>query len=38
MNYNGLLTGFATFLIIGFFHPIVIKAEYNAGGYLLWEE
>lgn len=31
MNYNGLITGIATFLIIGLFHPIVIKAEYHLG-------
>lgn len=36
MNYNGLLTGFATFLIIGFFHPIVIKAEYHFGVKCWW--
>lgn len=31
MNYNGLITGIATFLIIGLFHPLVIKAEYHLG-------
>ncbi len=31
MNYNGLIIGIATFLIIGLFHPIVIKAEYHLG-------
>ena len=31
MNYNGLLVGLATFLVIGMFHPIVIKAEYYLG-------
>ena len=28
MNYTGILIGIITFLIIGIFHPIVIKAEY----------
>ncbi|MCM1034889.1 MAG: DUF4491 family protein [Paludibacter sp.] len=28
MSFNGLLIGAATFLCIGMFHPIVIKAEY----------
>ena len=27
MNYIGLITAVATFLIIGLFHPIVIKGE-----------
>lgn len=36
MNYNGLLIGLATFLIIGFFHPIVIKAEYHFGVRSWW--
>ena len=31
MNYTGLLVGLATFLIIGLFHPLVIKAEYYLG-------
>ena len=31
MNYTGLLIGLATFLCIGVFHPIVIKAEYHFG-------
>ncbi|MBR1549624.1 MAG: DUF4491 family protein [Bacteroidales bacterium] len=31
MNLNGLIIGLATFLIIGAFHPIVIKAEYYLG-------
>ena len=31
MNFSGLLVGLATFLVIGFFHPIVIKAEYYLG-------
>ena len=28
MNFSGLLVGAASFLIIGIFHPIVIKGEY----------
>lgn len=28
MNVSGIIIGLATFLIIGLFHPIVIKAEY----------
>jgi hypothetical protein len=37
-NYNllGLAIGIATFLIIGFFHPIVIKAEYYWGSRCWW--
>ena len=36
MNYEGLIIGIATFLIIGVFHPIVIKAEYYFGGRCWW--
>ena len=28
MNISGIITGFACFVIIGIFHPIVIKCEY----------
>lgn len=28
MNFEGIFVGLMTFLIIGLFHPIVIKAEY----------
>ena len=28
MNFWGLIAGAASFLIIGLFHPLVIKAEY----------
>ena len=28
MNWNGILIGVASFLIIGMFHPVVIKGEY----------
>ena len=31
MNYIGLIIGLATFLTIGLFHPLVIKAEYHFG-------
>ena len=31
MNFTGLLVGLSTFLIIGLFHPLVIKAEYYLG-------
>lgn len=31
MNVQGVLIGGAAFLIIGLFHPIVIKAEYHYG-------
>lgn len=36
MNFIGLITAVATFLIIGFFHPIVIKAEYYLGTRCWW--
>ncbi len=31
MNFEGALIGAVSFLIIGIFHPIVIKAEYHFG-------
>lgn len=31
MNYTGIVVGLATFLVIGLFHPLVIKAEYYIG-------
>lgn len=31
MNSNGIIIGFMAFLIIGIFHPIVIKTEYYFG-------
>lgn len=31
MNFTGLIIGAAVFLMIGIFHPIVIKAEYYYG-------
>ncbi|MDR2937401.1 MAG: DUF4491 family protein [Prevotellaceae bacterium] len=30
-NFTGLAIGLATFLTIGLFHPLVIKAEYHFG-------
>jgi len=35
-NLMGLTIGIATFLIIGLFHPIVIKAEYYCGTKCWW--
>lgn len=36
LNFGGLLIGIATFLIIGLFHPIVVKAEYFFGTAIWW--
>lgn len=36
MNFDGLIIGICTFLIIGVFHPIVIKAEYYIGVKCWW--
>lgn len=36
MNFIGLITAVATFLIIGIFHPIVIKGEYYFGVRIWW--
>ena len=36
LNYMGLLIGIATFVIIGLFHPLVIKAEYYIGVKSWW--
>ncbi len=35
-NLQGLLIGLATFLIIGLFHPLVIKGEYHFGVKCWW--
>jgi hypothetical protein len=35
-NLAGLLIGLATFLIIGIFHPLVIKGEYYFGVKCWW--
>lgn len=31
MNWDGILIGGAAFIIIGIFHPIVVKSEYYIG-------
>lgn len=31
VNYEGIILGLSAFLMIGFFHPIVIKSEYYFG-------
>ena len=36
MNFNGIIVGLATFIIIGAFHPIVIKTEYHFGVKVWW--
>lgn len=36
MNFTGIIVGLATFIIIGIFHPIVIKAEYYLGARCWW--
>ena len=36
VNFMGLIIGVATFLIIGLFHPLVIKAEYYLGVRSWW--
>lgn len=36
MNFTGIIVGLATFLVIGLFHPIVIKAEYYLGTKCWW--
>lgn len=36
MSFTGLLIGICSFLVIGAFHPIVIKAEYYTGTRLWW--
>ena len=36
MNYTGLIIAIITFLVIGMFHPIVIKAEYHFGTRCWW--
>ena len=35
-NLTGLVIGIATFLIIGLFHPLVIKGEYYFGVKIWW--
>ncbi len=36
MNFTGLIIGVVSFLTIGLFHPIVIKAEYHFGVKCWW--
>ncbi len=36
MHYEGVLLGLCTFLIIGAFHPVVIKSEYYFGTRVWW--
>ncbi len=36
MYFTGLIIAISTFLIIGFFHPIVIKTEYRFGTRPWW--
>ncbi len=36
LNFSGILIGVATFLVIGLFHPLVIKAEYYIGVRSWW--
>lgn len=36
LNISGVIIGIATFLIIGLFHPLVIKAEYHIGVKSWW--
>ena len=36
MNFTGIIIGVATFLIIGLFHPLVIKGEYYFGIRCWW--
>lgn len=35
-NLTGLVIGIATFVIIGLFHPLVIKGEYHFGTGCWW--
>ena len=36
MNFAGIILGASAFIIIGVFHPIVIKAEYHLGKRCWW--
>lgn len=36
MNFAGIILGISAFLIIGLFHPVVIKAEYFFGKKCWW--
>lgn len=36
MNFSGIILGASAFVIIGIFHPIVIKSEYHFGKKCWW--
>lgn len=36
LNFSGILIGVVTFIVIGLFHPLVIKAEYYIGVRSWW--
>jgi hypothetical protein len=36
LNFSGIVVGVCSFLIIGLFHPLVIKAEYYFGVRFWW--
>lgn len=36
LHFDGILIGICTFLIIGLFHPVVVKAEYYWGTRCWW--
>ncbi len=36
MNWSGIILGAASFMLIGIFHPIVVKAEYYFGKESWW--
>ena len=36
LNFSGIIIGVATFLVIGLFHPLVLKAEYYIGVKSWW--
>ncbi|MBE9487721.1 MAG: DUF4491 family protein [Bacteroidetes bacterium] len=36
LNFTGLIIGVVTFLIIGIFHPLVVKCEYYFGVSCWW--
>ncbi len=36
LHFTGIIIAVSTFIIIGLFHPIVIKAEYHTGTKFWW--
>ncbi len=36
LNFQGILAGFAAFVIIGLFHPLVTRLEYAYGKKIWW--